>query len=179
MNKGAKRVTQKKGRPTPKRKEVEVKPGASLAPAKTRAEKRARREELRQQRLAVRSAMARGEESALLPRDRGPVRRYVRNMVDARFSFGEYFLPLIFVVLLFSFTRNQTVALVSIMVMYVVLISAAIDGILFGRRVKKKVAEKFPNESTKGIAMYAFLRSTQMRRTRIPRPQVKRGQTDF
>ena len=64
-----------KGRPTPKRKDVEIKPGASLAPAKTRAERRAQKEELRLQRLAARSAFMRGEENALPPRDRGPVRK--------------------------------------------------------------------------------------------------------
>ena len=58
-----------KGRPTPKRKDVEIKPGASLAPAKTRAERRAQKEELRMQRLAARSAFMRGEENALPPRD--------------------------------------------------------------------------------------------------------------
>jgi hypothetical protein len=35
-------------------------------------------------------------------RDRGPARRYVRNLVDSRRSIGEYFLPIIFVVLLLS-----------------------------------------------------------------------------
>jgi Protein of unknown function (DUF3043) len=167
-----------KGRPTPKRKEAEPKRGASLAPARTRAEKRAQREELRMARLAQRSAYMRGEESAMPARDRGPVRKYVRNMVDSRLNIGEYFLPLIFVVLLLSMTRNQNIALLAILIMYVALFVAIIDGWFLGRKVKKAVAKKFPNESTKGLALYAFLRSTQMRRMRAPKPQVKRGAWD-
>ena len=168
-----------KGRPTPKRKEVEPKRGASLAPAKSRAERRAQREELRMQRLAQRSAYMRGEESAMPARDRGPVRKYVRNMVDSRFNVGEFFLPVIFLVLLLSMTRNQNIAILSILLMYVILLIAIIDGLFLGRRIKKRVATKFPNESTKGLALYGFLRSTQMRRMRAPKAQVKRGEKNY
>lgn len=172
-------MTESKGRPTRKRKEAQVKPGASLAPALTKEQKKAQRAELRARRLAQRDAFMRGEEHALPARDRGPVRKFVRNCVDARLNIGEYFLPIIFVVLLLSMTRNQYVALLSILLMYLVLIIAVIDGYLLGRRVKKKVAAKFPNESTKGLALYAFLRSTQMRRMRAPKPLVKRGEKNF
>ena len=172
-------MTERKGRPTRKRKEAQVRPGASLAPALTKEQKKAQRAELRVKRLAQRDAFMRGEEHALPARDRGPVRRFVRNTVDARLNIGEYFLPIIFVVLLLSMTRNQNVALLSILLMYLVLIVAVIDGLLLGRRVKRKVASKFPNESTKGLAMYAFLRSTQMRRMRAPKPLVKRGEKNL
>lgn len=179
-NANEKKVTESgKGRPTPKRKEAQVKRGASLAPAKSRAEKRAQREELRMKRLAMRSAYMRGEESALPARDRGPVRKFVRNMVDSRFNVGEYFLPVIFLVLLLSMTRNQNIAILSILLMYLILLIAMIDGLFLGRRIKRRVAEKFPNESTKGLALYGFLRSTQMRRMRAPKPQVNRGEKNF
>lgn len=171
--------TESKGRPTPKRKEKTVKPGASLAPARTKEEKRAAKAEARVQRLAQRNAFMRGDESALPARDRGPVRKYVRNIVDARINVGEYFLPFIFLVLLVSMTRNQTVAILSILMMYVIMFIAIIDGWFLGRRIKKRVSEKFPNESTKGLALYGFLRSTQMRRMRAPKPLVKRGEKNF
>lgn len=164
-----------KGRPTRKRKEAEIKPGASLAPAKTKAEKKAQRAELKAARLAQRNAFMRGEESALPARDKGPVRKYVRNIVDSRINVGEYFLPIIFLVLLLSMTRNQNIAIFSILLMYLVMLIAIIDGWFLGRRVKKRVAQKFPNEATRGLALYAFLRSTQMRRMRAPKPMVKRG----
>jgi len=171
--------TESKGRPTPKRSESQVKRGASLAPAKTREEKRAAKEANRMQRLAQRSAYMRGEESALPARDRGPVRKYVRNIVDSRISVGEFFLPFIFIVLLVSITRNQTIAILSILAMYLIMFVAIIDGWFLGRKIKKLVAAKFPNESTKGLALYGFLRSTQMRRMRAPKPNVKRGEKNF
>ena len=171
--------TESKGRPTPKRSESQVKRGASLAPAKTREEKRAAKEANRMQRLAQRSAYMRGEESALPARDRGPVRKYVRNIVDSRISVGEFFLPFIFIVLLVSITRNQTIAVLAILGMYLIMFVAIIDGWFLGRKIKKLVAAKFPNESTKGLALYGFLRSTQMRRMRAPRPNVKRGEKSF
>lgn len=172
-------MTESKGRPTRKRKEAQVKPGASLTPALTKEQKKAQRAELKVKRLAQRDAFMRGDESALPARDRGPVRRFVRNCVDSRLNIGEYFLPIIFLVLLLSLTRNQVVALVSILMMYVILLIAIVDGWLLGRRVKRRVSAKFPNESTKGLALYAFLRSTQMRRMRAPRPSVKRGEKNF
>lgn len=172
-------MTESKGRPTRKRKEAQVKPGASLTPALTKEQKKAQRAELKVKRLAQRDAFMRGDESALPARDRGPVRRFVRNCVDSRLNIGEYFLPIIFLVLLLSMTRNQVVALVSILLMYVILLIAIVDGWLLGRRVKRRVSAKFPNESTKGLALYAFLRSTQMRRMRAPRPLVKRGEKNF
>ena len=171
--------SESKGRPTPKRSERQVKRGASLAPAKTRQEKRAAKEANRMQRLAQRSAYMRGEESALPARDRGPVRKFVRNIVDSRISVGEFFLPFIFIVLLVSITRNQTIAILSILAMYVIMFVAIIDGWFLGRKIKKQVLAKFPNESTKGLALYGFLRSTQMRRMRAPKPTVKRGEKNF
>jgi Protein of unknown function (DUF3043) len=171
--------TSGKGRPTRKRKDAVVKPGASLAPAKTKEEKRAAKAQARVQRVAQREAFMRGDESALPARDRGPVRKYVRNIVDSRINIGEFFLPFIFVVLVVSMTRNQTIAILSILGMYIIMFIAIIDGWFLGRRIKRKVAEKFPNENTKGLALYGFLRSTQMRRMRAPKPVVKRGDKNF
>ena len=179
VEKKADKKAESKGRPTPKRKEKTVKPGASLAPARTKDEKRAAKAEARVQRLAQRNAFMRGDENALPARDRGPVRKYVRNIVDSRINVGEYFLPFIFLVLIVSMTRNQTIAILSILMMYVIMFIAIIDGWFLGRRIKRKVGEKFPNESTKGLALYGFLRSTQMRRMRAPKPLVKRGEKNL
>jgi hypothetical protein len=168
-----------KGRPTRKRKDATIKPGASLATARTKEEKRAAKAQARVQRVAQREAFMRGDESALPARDRGPVRKYVRNIVDSRINIGEFFLPFIFIVLVVSMTRNQTIAVLSILGMYIIMFIAIIDGWFLGRRIKRKIAEKFPNESTKGLALYGFLRSTQMRRMRAPKPSVKRGDKNF
>jgi hypothetical protein len=39
------------------------------------------------------------------------------------------------------------------------------------------VTERFPDTALKGLGMYGWLRSTQMRRMRAPSPQAKRGDT--
>lgn len=165
-----------KGRPTPTRKEAESKRKVSiLAPAVTKDQKRASKALSRQSRTAHRAAYLRGDESALPARDRGPARRYVRNFVDSRRSTGEYFLPIIFIVLVLTIIPNPTIQVGAIALMYSVLVLAVIDGFFLSRKIKKALVIKFPDVPTKGLGMYAWLRSTQMRRLRAPHPQVKVG----
>ena len=162
-----------KGRPTPKRKEAESKRKvSSLAPIVTKDQKRASKAQAREDRVAQRAAYLRGDESALPLRDRGPARRFVRNYVDSRRSTGEYFLPTIFVVLVFTLVRNPIIQIGAMVLMYAMLLVAVIDGIFLSRKIRKAVQEQFPGTETKGLGMYAWLRSTQMRRLRAPHPQV-------
>jgi hypothetical protein len=166
-----------KGRPTPKRKEAESKRKVStLAPIVTKDQKRASKALARENRVAQRAAYLRGDEAALPARDRGPARRYVRNFVDSRRSIGEYFLPIIFIVLVLTLFPVPAIQIAAIALMYAVLIIAVIDGFFLSRKVRKAVEAKFPGTSTKGLGMYAWLRSTQMRRLRAPHPQVKVGE---
>jgi hypothetical protein len=162
-----------KGRPTPKRKEAESKRKvSSLAPIVTKDQKRASKSLAKQDRVAQRDAYMRGDESALPLRDRGAARRFVRNYVDARRSTGEYFLPTIFIVLVLTLFPIPAIQLGAIALMYAMLIIAVVDGILLSRKIRKAVEEQFPGTVTKGLGMYAWLRSTQMRRLRAPRPAV-------
>jgi nitrate reductase NapE component len=167
-----------KGRPTPKRKDVESKRKiSSLAPIVGKEQKRASKALARESRVAQRAAYLRGDEAALPARDRGPARRYVRNYVDARRSIGEYFLPIIFIVLVLTLFPIAAVQVGAVALMYAVLVTAVIDGIFLSRKIRKAVESKFPGTSTKGLGMYAWLRSTQMRRLRAPHPQVKVGES--
>lgn len=174
----------KKGRPTPRRKDAQPK-RHTLAPVVTKLEKKRLREETRIARAASREAYMRGEENALPARDRGPARRFIRDYIDARRSIGEYFLPIIFLVLLLTLIPTTVTAgdngipitqLLSIGVMYSVLIVSVIDGVILTRKIRKAVAERFPDTPVKGLGMYGWLRSTQMRRMRTPKPQVKPGE---
>jgi hypothetical protein len=170
-------TNESKGRPTPKRKEAESKRKvSSLAPVVTKDQKRASKALARQDRLAQRAAYLRGEESALPSRDRGPARRYVRNYVDSRRSVGEYFLPIIFFVLVLTLFPIAALQYAAIALMYAVLLVAVVDGILLSRKIRKAIETNFPGTATKGLGMYAWLRSTQMRRLRAPHPQVKVGE---
>jgi hypothetical protein len=166
----------KKGKPTPKRKVAEAKVKSSiLSPTATKADKKRLKEITRSRRVEARAAFMRGDENALPSRDKGPAKRFVRNYVDSRRSIAEYFLILIMVVLFLTIIPNPKIQLFSITLMYTAMLYAAVDGFLLSRRIKKIIATKFPTESTRGIGMYAWLRSTQMRRLRAPAPQVKIG----
>jgi hypothetical protein len=117
----------------------------------------------------------RGDENALPARDKGPVKRFVRNYVDSRKSIGEYFLPIIFVVLFLTLIPYPIFQIGSIIIMYSVLLISVIDGFFLSKKIKTVVTEKFPGAELKGIGMYGWLRSTQMRRMRSPKPQIKVG----
>jgi hypothetical protein len=167
-----------KDAPTPKRKDKEAlnKVNAITSPA-TKATKVRDRSELKARRTAARAAYMRGDESALPARDKGPVRKFVRNYVDSRRNVGEYFLPAVATVLVLSVVHNRFISVIAILLMYVAMLYTVLSGFFMTRKIRKAVNEKFPGESTKGLGMYGWLRSTQMRRMRAPAPQVQRGDT--
>jgi hypothetical protein len=84
-------------------------------------------------------------------------------------------LPVIFIVLLLTLIPSKVFQLVSIAIMYSVLVISVVDGFLLSRKLKKEVSAKFPGVELKGIGMYGWLRSTQMRRMRTPKPAIKAG----
>lgn len=166
-------MAEKKGKPTPKRKDAEAKLKISpLSPTASKDAKRALKEQSRVRRLEARAAYMRGEESALPYRDKGPARRFVRNYIDERRSISEYFLVLIMLVLFLTIIPIPAVQLAAVALMYSSMIFMTVNGIFLSRKLKKLVAEKFPEEPTKGIGMYGWMRSTQLRRLRAPAPQV-------
>ena len=168
--------SQKKGRPTPTRKEAQASNKvSSLAPASSKAEKKRAKEAARVARIAQRAAYLRGDENALPARDRGPEKKFVRNFVDSRRSIGEYFLPIIGFVLVLSLIPIGALAVAGIIIMYGVLLISIVDGFFLSRKIKSEVTARFPDRSTKGLGLYGWLRSTQMRRMRAPKPQVKAG----
>ena len=169
-------MSDKKGKPTPKRKEAQAKLKVSpLSPTASKEAKKTLKAQARVRRLEARAAYMRGEESALPVKDKGPVRRFVRNYVDERKSVTEYFLVFIMFILFLTVIPSPAVQLGAIVLMYSAMIWVAIDGFLLSRRVKKLVAEKFPDASTKGLGLYGWMRSTQLRRLRAPAPQVGPG----
>ncbi|MEI7550045.1 MAG: DUF3043 domain-containing protein [Actinomycetes bacterium] len=163
-----------KGRPTPKRSEVEAKrKKSSIAPANSKEARKAARDQTKIERMAQRAAYLRGDERAMPPRDKGPVRKLARDMVDSRRSVGEYFLPVVLIVLALSSFRAMQVY--ASLFLYAVLLGVIVDGALLARRIKKVASERFPAEPLKGITLYAWLRSTQLRRLRTPPAMIARG----
>jgi hypothetical protein len=163
-----------KGRPTPTRKEREAARKRPLVGANTPEARRASKSVQQQQRERARVGMQNGEEKYLPVRDRGPQKRYVRDYIDARWSIGEAAIPLL-VVLLVASVFGTVVQEYVTFGLYAYLVLVAIDAILLGQRLNKKLAAKFGDGKVEKIRWYATMRSIQFRLLRLPKPQVKRG----
>ncbi|HJT92904.1 MAG TPA: DUF3043 domain-containing protein [Mycobacterium sp.] len=189
------RSTAPKGRPTPKRSEAARKRGPVAPAPMTAAEARRRRKELggpklsraerKAERLTRRADMSdrrekmmAGEDAYLLPRDKGPERRFARDVVDSRRNVLGLFMPaalgLIFVMLAVPSVQVQRLLSPAMLVLVLIMV---IDGFLVGRKVNRMVDEKFPDNTESGwkLGFYAASRASQLRRMRAPRPQVNRG----
>lgn len=163
-----------KNRPTPKRRDQEAANKRPLIVTDRKAarsqDKTARREALAKQR----QGMLTGDDRYLPPRDKGPRRRFIRDSVDARWNLGEFMLPVMLLVLLLSFIKTPWALLAVFILVYGLIALAVIDSVLMWFRVKKKVQARF-GDAERGDAWYAIMRAFQMRRTRMPKPQVPRG----
>jgi hypothetical protein len=186
------RTTAPKGKPTPKRNQGKRGPvapapmtaaearrrrkesGAKLSRAERKAESVARRADM----SARREKMMAGEDAYLLPRDKGPVRRFVRDVVDSRRNVLGLFMPsalgLIFVMLAVPSVQVQRLLSPAMLVLVLIMV---IDGFILGRKVNKLVDQKFEDNTESGwkLGFYAASRASQLRRMRAPRPQVNRG----
>ena len=166
-----------KGRPTPTRKEAEA---AARARAKV---PRTRKEQAAAQRAArgdtsrkMREAMKTGDEKYLPARDRGPVRRFIRDFVDSRFSFIELMVPLLIVSMVLGYSGNRSMVQLGNTVLFTTLLVIVFDIVMLRVRLRRELAHRFPGESTKGTTMYAAMRSLQMKFLRLPKAQVKIGE---
>ncbi|WP_280702592.1 DUF3043 domain-containing protein [Kitasatospora sp. GP82] len=166
-----------KGRPTPKRSQAEAGRRSRVSVPKDRKEAaRQSRERMRIEREKQRTALLEGDERALPARDKGPVRRFARDYVDSRWSMAEFFLPYAVVVLVLSIMKVPTLQLISTMLFLLFFVMVILDFVRLGLGLRKALAERFPNENTRGAVAYALMRTLQMRRLRLPKPKVKRGE---
>jgi hypothetical protein len=185
----AKAFTPAKGRATPKRREAEAKRRGPVAPPpKSTREAMRRNKELRKANPKTkedrrseakerRERMMSGDDKYLLPRDRGPVKAYVRDLVDSRRNLLGLFMPLavlVFVALLVPAPKIQQYAT---LLCTLLLLGMVIEGVISGRRIAKQVRAKFPKEVVKGssVGFYAFVRASQIRKLRVPKPRVRAG----
>jgi hypothetical protein len=165
-----------KGRPTPKRSEAQGRrQGPPPPPPTTRKEAyRRMRETQAGGRGAARAGAARGDESYLPARDRGPERRLVRNVVDSRRNVGSIFM-VIAVLLLASYAVPST-AVRSYMfaAWFGFFVLVVIDSFVLARKIRKAVTERFPDTRVKmrGLTWYGISRSTMIRRWRFPKAEI-------
>jgi hypothetical protein len=166
-----------KGRPTPSRREAEAAARARAKVPRTRKEiAKAQRASRMESSQKVRAAMKSGDERYFMPRDQGPVRRFIRDYVDSRFSFIELMVPLLLVSIVLGYSgvpRLQSMSTLITMGMFLLIV---LDMLVLRRRLKKELARRFPGEPTKGTTYYAVMRSLQMKFMRLPKAQVKIGQ---
>jgi hypothetical protein len=161
-----------KGRPTPSRKEAEA---AARARAKgtldRKASARQQRELRAQQSAKVREAMRTGDERYLPARDKGPVRRFIRDFVDARLCMAELLLPLLVLIMVTGAISPR----LSSGIWSATVLLVGIDTVWLVFRLRRALNARFPKDSHKGATGYALLRAMQLRWLRLPKPQVKLG----
>ena len=139
---------------------------------------------LREKENAEYEAMQNGDINHMPKAERLPWRIYIRDYVDARFNLGEWFIPVAFAILIVSMfvtslMQNQWASIIMMALMYGYLIAVIIDVWLMWRKLKAKLIAKYGERSvSKGSRSfsYAWSRSIQMRRWRLPKPRYpKRG----
>jgi len=167
-----------KGRPTPKRSVAEAKRRQPIAgSSRTTAAPRTKEDKAkaRTNRAGRYEAMRRGEAWALNPRDRGPARALARDYVDSKRRVSEYYMYILVVLLVAVFVRNKTAQTFISPLVLVLIVIIVIDASLIRRSLRRLMAERLPNESTKGLTAYAVMRALQIRRFRVPVPRVHPG----
>jgi hypothetical protein len=169
---------QGKGRPTPRRSDTQKRRTGPVTPPPTNRREAARQLRAKQaeNRQRIKQGTARGDERAMLPRDAGPVRRLVRDFVDARRSLGFLLLPIALLVVFAGVTGNVALQALTFGIWLATLLGVALDMGLAGTQLRKALIAKFPDERRRGHIFYGLLRTTVIRRFRTPKPQVVRGQ---
>ena len=174
-----------KGRPTPRRKDQQA---TNLRPVVPKDREAAKREARAARDAAWKrqsEAMVTGEEKYLPAREKGPVKRYIRDYVDARVSLGEFFMPLVFILLIISFGFSRILPHYPLVSFYTVaamngyLLLAIVDSAWCWYRLRCRLNEKFGADRVKDegtIVFYIMSRCFMLRRWRRPAALVKRGQ---
>jgi hypothetical protein len=166
-----------KGRPTPSRKEAEAARQQGLrTPRGTKEGRQAARERERAERARARQGMLAGDERYMPVRDRGPVRRYTRDFVDSRFTIAEFFIFIAVAVLVLGFIPNPQIQSMVSLGFFVLMALIVVDTAILLLTLNSRLKKEFPDKAErKGVMLYAFLRSLQFRRLRLPPPRVRRG----
>lgn len=182
--------TAPKGRPTPRRDrrgpvapapmtnaEARARRKATAGPKLSREERKAQRASRQERRVEHRQRMMAGDEAYLLDRDKGPVRRYIRDVVDSRRNLLGLFMPSAFVLLFLTLSVPLAVQRYVSLGLLVLMLFMAVDAFLLGRKIGRRVDEKFPDNTDARwrLSLYGVGRASQLRRMRAPKPQVNRG----
>ena len=168
-----------KGRPTPKRSEAVKARRKPLVAAKNAPAGRSKSEraELRRK---MRESLRTGDERYYPAVAAGPERALVRDVVDARRSFGWLAIPGWFAGLSLTLVPVPAVQLLGSLLFPVVVLVLVADSVAAARAVRRALDARWPNGTEggrKSLTWYGIARNTQFRRQRLPRPRVERGAT--
>ena len=132
-----------KGRPTPTRKQAQAAAKAKAkAPTDRKEAARAMRQSRARNNAKIREGMRTGDERYLPARDKGPVRRFVRDWIDARLNMAELLLPLLLIVMVTSpFAQSLANGLWSATILLV-----ALDTAFVVYRLRRELARRFPDQ---------------------------------
>jgi hypothetical protein len=167
-----------KGRPTPKRAEAQGRRTGPPPPPPTNRKEAYKRMRQNQaaRRVESRHGAARGDDSYLPARDRGPVRKLVREIVDSRRNVGSFFLAIAGVALIGTIVPNLLVRSYASFLLFGFFLLLIVDSVVLSRKIRKKIAERFPDQkNARGVVWYGISRSTMIRRWRFPKPEVALG----
>lgn len=169
-----------KGKATPTRREREAANKRPLVAKREKLTKDQKRSKA-QERVRVREAMDAGDERYLPARDKGPQRRLVRDIVDSRYTVGEFMVPLMFGVIVVTFLPNYSNSVSMqqnvLIALYFYFAVSVVDAMLIGRKVVRMLGEKFGKDQVeRGVRWYAATRAYQFRPLRVPKPKVTRGE---
>jgi hypothetical protein len=162
-----------KGRATPTRKEREAANKRPLVPNDRKLARQQSRVAAAEARERARVGMALGEEKYLPARDRGPQKKFARDYIDARYSFGELLVPLMFIIIIWSFVDARSA--LSVYILWGFLMVLVVDSTILSIALRKRIDAKFGAGSMeRGVRWYAIMRAIQLRVMRMPKPQVGR-----
>ncbi|MEE1651333.1 DUF3043 domain-containing protein [Brachybacterium sp. J144] len=171
-----------KGRPTRSRKEAEAARRRPLVVDDRKEARRRDRERANQQRIESQQALMTGDEKKMPAQHRGPQRRLVRDLVDSRRNVGEFFFPVALVIMLIALVlplvRPDLTAVMSTAMLVVLwggIALCVVDGFLIRRLLRRRLEAEF-SDVERGLVGYGIMRAIQIRRFRLPRPQVKHGE---
>ncbi|HSN44041.1 MAG TPA: DUF3043 domain-containing protein [Propionibacteriaceae bacterium] len=158
---------QKKGRPTPTREQALAERRERLNPTLTPKEQRKRDKQVQRT-----SQMARYDAA-----ENTPGRVLVRDYVDDRWTFTEFVIPTMLVIMAMSLASSTSLfwQQLSSILMLVVFFAWALNIWWVWRGFKKQLKARYPDQPTRGLLLYLTNRMITIRRWRRPAPRHERG----
>jgi hypothetical protein len=172
------RTAAPKGHATPTRKEREAANKRPLVGSKTPEARAMSKEQQRVARERQKVGMANGDERYFPVRDRGPQKKFIRDFVDSRWSISELVIPVVAVVSIAGFVfQSKQEQLISTIALYSFVVLVIIDLVIMTVMLRRALTARFGIGKVERTGLYHGTRALQMRVLRLPKPQVKRGQS--